>query len=273
MWSTGGIFIKSIPWNSFMVSGSRSLITVFMLLLYMKVNKMKFEFDLYSIFIAAAMCLSLFVYVPAMQMTTAANATLLAATHPIFIIIFAALLYKKMPTKREIIVVTLCTIGISIFFLDGLSMGGMLGNIFALTTGFAMGVSYMASSKTKSANSNMTGVIIGHTITALIGIPIGVSQPLEITPTIVATMIAFGIINTGLATFFYNYAVRNTAPLNCSLIAMLEIILGPFWVFLMLGEVPSVMAFVGGSILMGTIVWWCLYNISVVEASQERTQQ
>ncbi len=267
MWSTGGIFIKSIPWNSFMVAGSRSFITVFMISLYMKLNKIKFEMDRYSICVSISICISFFVYVPAMQMTTAANVTLLSSTHPLFIILITALFYKKVPTKQELLVVALCIVGVSIFFFDDIEVGGMLGNILALVSSLAMSIVYTFSSKTKSASSSMSGLLCGHILTATIGLPIGLSSPLQITPTIVATMIIFAIINTGMATYFYNYALRNTAPLNCSLIGMLEIILGPLWVFLLLGEVPSSMAFIGGSILTATIVWWCVYSVKIATKS------
>ena len=50
-------------------------------------------------------------------------------------------------------------------------------------------------------------------------------------------------------------AMRHILPPENALIGLLELLLAPIWVFLALGEAPSVWTFVGGILLLITLAW------------------
>lgn len=63
-------------------------------------------------------------------------------------------------------------------------------------------------------------------------------------------MITTGMILLPLSFYLLSLAARYTHAANVSLIMLMETVLGPFWVWLAVGEVPSGRMFIGGSIVL-----------------------
>ncbi len=257
-WSTGGVLIKIMPWHPFMLTGVRSLIGAVIMLAYARAKKIKFEYDKFSLVIGIAMCVNMFLYVTSTYLTTAANAVMIGNATPIYLLIFGAIAYKKLPSKAEVFAVTCCFTGIALFFMDSLSGGGLLGNILAVFSGIARSGIYIAAPKTKNPASNMYGMISGHFLAGIIGISVGINYPATINFTTISAVLFLGVFQTGIAFLMYSFAIKNAKPLSCSLIAMLEPLLNPVWVAIFVGEIPGPMGFLGGAIVMSTIIWWCI---------------
>ena len=77
--------------------------------------------------VATAALLLLFVL--ATKETTAANAIFLQYTAPVYLLIFEPLFYKENFRSRDLIVVIACVVGMSLFFVGMMLVGGMLGMI------------------------------------------------------------------------------------------------------------------------------------------------
>ena len=127
MWSIGGIFIKLISWNPFLITGVRSVISALILGGYMFVTKTPVKFSKYSFGAGIGLSTSCMFFVMANKLTTAANAIVLQYAAPIFILLMSAFLFKQKLHKREVIVVGITMCGIVLFFLDQLSPGNILG--------------------------------------------------------------------------------------------------------------------------------------------------
>ncbi len=266
LWSTGGVLIKLIPWNAQLITGLRSLIAVIMLIIYLKQQKLEFSINRFSFFTALGLYGNFYCYVTAAKITTATNAIMLSSTHPIFIIIMAAFIFKQKPTKKQIIAITGCFIGICLFFIGDIGTGAMYGNLLALAAGLMMAVVHLSSTKNTSRDSALSGLILGHLLTAVINTPLGLmAGDVDISYLSVIGIIFMGVLQTGLAYILYNYASQNISAFNCSLISMIEPLINPLWVFIIVGEVPTMMAVIGGTIVTLTVSWWCIYSASLVK--------
>jgi drug/metabolite transporter (DMT)-like permease len=62
-----------------------------------------------------------------------------------------------------------------------------------------------------------------------------------------------GTLQIGLAFVLYAIAIRNVSALEAILIPTIEPLLNPLWVFLAIGELPSVWAVIGGSIVVASV--------------------
>jgi len=62
----------------------------------------------------------LLLFVLATKETTAANAIFLQYTAPVYLLILEPLIYKEKFRQRDLIVVTVCIIGMSLFFVGKL---------------------------------------------------------------------------------------------------------------------------------------------------------
>ena len=73
-------------------------------------------------------------------------------------------------------------------------------------------------------------------------------------------ILILGIFQIGLAYVFYVVALKTAPLLTCSLLAVIEPLLNPVWVYLFNGENPGVWSLVGGVIVVGVITLWYVYD-------------
>ena len=272
-WSIGGLFIKMVPWNSFVISSVRSLITCFVFLGYMKAMHYKLIVSKRTILAGATLCASFLCFVTANKMTTAANAIMLQYTSPIFILLISCIIFRQRPLKKDIFVVCAAVVGIVLFFLDDLNPGDMLGNIIALGAGLTLGIFFVFGSKSTSIDENMSAIFMGNFITFLVGIPFYFLYPPTFTVQSVLSILVLGIFQLGVPYILYGIAIRDCPPLTASLISMFEPLLNPLWVFLVMGETPGIMALIGGLIVVVTITLYSISNIKTATAQAAQQSQ
>ncbi len=259
MWSTGGIFIKLIPWNSFVISGWRSLISAGTVYLFLKIFKIKYKFGRRSVYMGLFMFLTFNCFVLANKLTTSANAIVLQFTAPLFLMIFSAVLFHEKFRKGDMVAVIFTMGGIALFFFDKLAGGYVLGNIVAILAGAVMAVMYLIIGKADE-ETRMGGMLLGHLFTAAVGIPVTffVSTPVSTVP--ILCILGLGIIQLGIPYILLVLSSKNCPPLACSLLGAIEPLLNPVWVFLFTGEAPGTLALVGGAIVIAVVTLWCIWQ-------------
>ncbi|MEG0899854.1 MAG: DMT family transporter [Oscillospiraceae bacterium] len=267
-WSLGGLLIKLIPWNSFIIASGRSIIAAAILFAYMKITKKQVTLNKFSLLLGITMAAKFILFVSSNKLTTAANAIILQNTNPIFIVLLSAIIYKQHFSKREIFVVTTCSVGIILFFFDNISFEGMWGNIIALISGLLTAIMFILSSRAKTSDISISGILWGHIITAVIGLPFILTSKIEVSPIPILAILALGIFQMGIPYILYSIAIRGCRALDCSLIGMVEPILNPVWVFLIIGEVPSKLAFIGGAIVIATVTYWCALSAKLADKAK-----
>lgn len=259
MWSIGGIFIKLISWNPFLITGVRSVIAALILGGYMFVSKTPVRLTKYSLGAGIGLSASCIFFVMANKMTTAANAIVLQYTAPIFILLMSAFLFKQKLHKREIIVVAITMCGIVLFFLDQLSPGNVLGNIFGILAGVFLALMFvMVGQGGEDDSIRMSGILFAHCIASALGVPIGLAMTTSTTGLEIFYVVILGVFQLGIPYLLYTVASRNCPPLACSLIGMLEPLFNPVWVAIFVGEIPGAFALAGAVVIIAVVTWWCV---------------
>ncbi len=259
LWSTAGIFFKLLPWHPLAIAGLRSLIASGVYFLFMRQQKISFVLNKYSVLAGLFLTTVFILFIFANKMTTSANAIVLQYCAPIFILILSALIFKQKFRKGDVLTVGATTLGISLFFLGDLSGGYMVGNLMAIMAGIFFASVFITNGRADD-QSRSSGILIGHLLTALIGIPFAFYYPTPVTPTTVATILALGIFQLGIPYILYGMAARHCSALACSLISAIEPLLNPVWVFLFNGEVPGFFALVGGTVVITSVVAWTIWS-------------
>ena len=270
MWSIGGIFIKLISWNPFLIAGIRSVISGSIMAGYMWKIHIPFKLNRYSMLAGVGLGFSATLFTIANKLTTAANAIVLQYTAPVFILILSALFFHQKMKSKEVGVVFVTLIGMVLFFLDQLSPGNILGNIFGILAGVFLALMFvMVGQGGDDDSTRMSGILIAHTITMIIGIPVGViatmygvgtsamsvASPLGLE---ILYVVILGVFQLGIPYVLYGIASKDCPPLACSLIGMLEPMLNPVWVAIFAGEVPGMYALIGAIVIIATVTWWCI---------------
>ena len=259
MWSLGGIFIKLISWSPFLIAGVRSGISGSIMAMYMAATHTRFKLNTYSLLAGVGLGFSATLFTIANKLTTAANAIVLQYTAPIFILIISALFFKQKLARRDVIVVCITMAGMVLFFLDQLSPGNMLGNIFGILAGIFLAQMFVMVGRGGDDDSTrMSGILIAHMITLLIGLPLGIPMTESVAGIEILYVIILGVFQLGIPYVLYGIASRDCPPLACSLIGMLEPLLNPVWVAIFIGKMPGPVALVGAVIIIATVSWWCV---------------
>ena len=110
-------------------------------------------------------------------------------------------------------------------------------------------------------------------MTTLVGIPFTFVYPPEVTAASVLAVIAMGVLQLGLPYALYSIAVKHCPTLACTLIASLEIILSPVWVWIFLGEMPGTFAILGSIVVVATITVWCCLGGAKEQPRQAEVRQ
>lgn len=266
MWSTGGVLIKLVEWNSFSIAGTRSLIGfLIMCLLKRKLpcfiikneDSRKTDSRATLNMWLAGICYSLtmITFVLANKLTTSANAILLQYTSPVYLILLSPLLLKEKNKISDYVCVAGVMAGMVLFLADGLEMGNITGNLTALFSGIVFAGSTLFMKKGTESDS-FNAFLIAHLLTFIVSIPFTVSDLGHngmISITSVFGLLALGIFQIGIPSILYSIGVVQVRALTANFISMIEPLMNPVWVLIFVGEVPSLPAIFGGILILGCI--------------------
>ena len=104
----------------------------------------------------------------------------------------------------------------------------------------------------------MSGMLMGHLLTALIGIPCLSLDGGGLSGQSLGVLALLGVLQLGIPYILCGLASENCPPLACSLIGTLEPLLNPVWVAIFDGETPGPFALVGAAIVVVSISLWCI---------------
>ncbi len=258
LWSSGGLFIKLISFSAMQLSFFRcSIAAITFALIFKKqillVNKL-------SIVNSCIYAVVLIAFVIATKTTTAANAIFLQATAPIYVLIFEPLINKSRYERINIITVVVCVLGMILFFVGKLEPGHLEGNLVALISGITFAAFFLGM-KRNDQKYQQSSIFWGNILVALICIPF--LSSLEMISFSDLWMVSFlGVFQIALAYAFFASGLKRIFAVEASIISMVEPVLNPVWVLIGYGEVPSVTAIIGGTIILGAIIVRTLFTRS-----------
>jgi drug/metabolite transporter (DMT)-like permease len=103
-------------------------------------------------------------------------------------------------------------------------------------------------------------IILGNLLAFLIGLPWLVRAPgLSVAGWV--ALLTLGIVQLGVSYWLYARAIRHVTALEAVLIPVIEPILNPIWVLLTLGEKPSLLALLGGGVVLTAVTLRALKSL------------
>jgi len=252
LWSLAGIFIKLIDWQPFAIAGGRSAIAALFLLAV--IRRPKFSFSALQVGSAIAYSSTMLLFVFANKNTTSANAILIQYGAPIYVALISAVVLKERPKiEHWLALVAICG-GMVLFFMDSLGKGNLIGDIAATLSGMTFALNIVLMRKQKDA-SPLDSLLLGHIFTAVIAGAISLFMP---APTITAgslfAITALGVVQIGLAAVLFSYGIKRITALESILIAVIEPLFNPVWVFLATREAPGFRSILGGLIIIAAVL-------------------
>lgn len=262
MWSTSGIFTKSVAWDGVCLATLRGVIAFAASALLLRGHKLRLNRRK----VLAAVCYFAqgTLFMCANKYTTAANATVLQNTSPLWIILFGALFSRKRPTRLEIITCICLFFGVALAFVGNMGGGGWLGNVFALVSAvFYAGVFYL--SKGEDANP-LESLCLGNAMyLPLVPFCATNAAVLSTTPEQWVFLIAFAALSGVGAWLCFAVGIKHTSALQANFITMSEPVMAPIWTFLFLGETLGPLSLAGCAFVIATLL---VYHVRQVRTTE-----
>ena len=252
-WSTGGLFIKLLPQDAFTILFYRGFYAAIIFLILFR--KSLFQFNKLSL-------VSILFYVP-LVVSFVTAAIFLQYTAPVLVMIFEPYLARTKLKPINLVTVIVTMLGLCLFFVDQFSRPeSWLGIWIALGSGLFL-AGLLVTQKLNKPQYIPSTVFWGNVLLCIITVPWFISSPL---PSFGENnyLMLLGFVQIGLGYTFFMYGQKYLAAIESSLIAMMEPLLNPLWVFIGYGERPGLWALVGGMVIIVALIFR-LYWVEVRE--------
>lgn len=255
LYSIGGLCIKVIPWNGMSINGGRTAIALVVIGGYLWWVKHPLRWNRWVALGAVSVfgCNALFSI--ANKLTTAANTIVLQFTAPIFVMLITLLVFRRRPSRLDVITCAVVFGGVVFFFIDSLEVGGGLGNLLALLSGLAYAGVFLLNDLPDS--DAISSVFWGDVLSALTGLPF-LLQETDFSAPALTSLVVLGVFQVAVAYILLTIGLQTTPPVTASLVSGIEPVLNPILVAVFYGEQMGPMAIIGAAIVISGVV---IYNV------------
>ena len=278
LWSTGGVGVKVAVAEPLVIAGLRSAFALAFMaaVLGVMLRRDGGGFGVVTTLLrrplvwaaAASYALMVVCFVLAARRTTAANAIFIQYTGPVYVALLGGPLLGERVSRRDLVVVAACIVGMGLTFGGELGGGRAEGNGLAVLSSFGFaGLPLLlrldqkrllategetAARVRTAAHAPLVAMSLGNAVAAAVALPAMLAHPVtgETAPRTYLVLVALGMFQIGLPYVLYASAVRRLRALESSLLATIEPVLSPIWVVLATGERPSALAMAGGAIIV-----------------------
>jgi drug/metabolite transporter (DMT)-like permease len=192
----------------------------------------------------------------AIQSTTVANAVFLFAATPLMSAALGWAVLREPVRPVTWAAIAVAMVGIFLMVREGLALGAGAGNAAALGSSASFAVFTVLTRKPALADATpaiLLGAVFASAAAAIAILATGDSLTIPLHGTLIAMGMGAVILGVGLSIFALGGRVVPAAEM--SLLALLEVILGPVWVWLFLGETTGRGTLLGGAVVLAALVF------------------
>jgi drug/metabolite transporter (DMT)-like permease len=252
-WSCGGTVMRSVeasPWDIVFWRASAHLIffpIVIAIFWGRSVLREARAVGWPALVVASTMCGTYVLHVLGMTGTTVANALILQSMTPLYVAVLGWWLLGERLSIGGWLVIALAFGGLAIVVAGSLGGGHMSGNIFASLVACCSATHVLILRHYRSRNLAAV-TLLAAGAAAIIAFPL--ADPFHNTPRDIISLILLGGVQMSFGVTCFMMALRRLPAAEVTLIALLEPILGPFWVWLIIGEQPATTTLIGGAVVI-----------------------
>jgi len=190
-------------------------------------------------------------FIQALTHTTIANALFVLGAIPFFAALLARIFLGERLRNATLVTMLFAGFGLVLMVLNGINVGSGFGNLMALATAlcfasYAVVVRYRRRIEMLPALLISSLLIIGISFTVIGG-------DLDIPLNDVLLSLFWGGCLSGFVNWMFIIASRHLATAEVTLIMLLEFALGPIWVWLFIGEIPTRWTLIGGAVVITAV--------------------
>jgi drug/metabolite transporter (DMT)-like permease len=255
-WSTAGVLQRQVTVDTSTQVFGRAVFAGVALLVYVAVvDRGRVLQAFRSVGVAGvgvALCVAIASgsFIAALNHTSVARVLFILAVSPVLAALLARVLLGEPITRRTVVAMALALTGVALM-LGAPGEGSLAGDGLAFVTALAFAVMIVIT-RWRQDVSMAPATCLSQAILVVAFLPF--ASPGEISGDDVAWLAALGIGQIGLGFALLTVGARLIPAAQVGLITLLEVVLGPLWVWLALDERPTTLTLVGGAIVIVAIV-------------------
>ena len=263
--STSGILLRNVEsadgWQILFYRGITFALTLF-LLLWLKyrggIGNAFRAIGKAGLWAALVLGLGSICYVFAILMTTVANAVFIIGAAPLATAFVGWLVLGERTSRFGIAAMLVSLGGIGLMFADGLLEGRWAGNLAAMGV-VASFVVFLLVVRDKRGVDMLPATCLGGLVMG--GVAGLFVDSFILTPRDLAIAVTMGCLQFGVGFWCFTIAPRYILASEVALFSLTESILGPIWVWIGVGETPSMLTLAGSGIVLLCVVSYCIHGI------------
>ena len=184
------------------------------------------------------------------QNTNVANTLVMIAMAPILSAILGSIFLKEVPDHKTWIAIIITLISVTYIFYDSIEMGNFYGDLFGIITAFGLACNAVIARYAKNRDL-VPSAVIGKLCVAIFAFLFVDSFSLVGTDLIIVPLMC--VMCVAIPFVLVTIAPRFIPAEEVNLFFLLETIIGPFWVWMVIKEQPSIETIQGGAVIILTI--------------------
>lgn len=187
----------------------------------------------------------------ALARTDVANVMLLMSAAPFFAALLAWAVLGEKPRAAVWLAMLAAAGGIALMVASDLGRGALAGNLLALLIAAAAAVNIVILRGARTLNM-IPAIAMGGIIAGLVSLPF--ADHVGTGSLNLFLIFLLGVVQLGGGALLYIRGARHLPAAEVTLIAMLESVLAPLWVWLILDEAPTLYVLIGGGLVLAAVV-------------------
>ncbi len=184
------------------------------------------------------------------QNTNVANTLVMIAMAPMLSAILGSIFLKEVPDQKTWIAIIITLISVTYIFYDSIEMGNFYGDLFGIITAFGLASNAVIARFAKDRDL-VPSAVIGKLCVAIFAFLFVDSFSLVGTDLIIVPLMC--VMCVAIPFVLVTIAPRFIPAEEVNLFFLLETIIGPFWVWMVIKEQPSIETIQGGAVIILTI--------------------
>ena len=189
-------------------------------------------------------------FIISIQNTNVANTLVMIAMAPMLSAILGSIFLKEVPDQKTWIAIIITLISVTYIFHDSMEMGNFYGDLFGLITAFGLACNAVIARYAKNRDL-VPSAVIGKLCVAVFAFFFVDSFSLVGTDLIIVPLMC--VMCVAIPFVLVTIAPRFIPAEEVNLFFLLETIIGPFWVWMIIREQPSIETIQGGAVIILTI--------------------
>ena len=189
-------------------------------------------------------------FIISIQNTNVANTLVMIAMAPMLSAILGSIFLKEVPDRKTWIAIIITLISVTYIFHDSIEMGNFYGDLFGIITAFGLACNAVIARYAKNRDL-VPSAVIGKLCVAIFAFFFVDTFALVDTDLIFVPLMC--VMCVAIPFVLVTIAPRFIPAEEVNLFFLLETIIGPFWVWLVINEQPSIETIQGGVVIILTI--------------------